>query len=50
MMYFHKIDHPLNFSFVKNRSQTHETGEEQFDFVVQDLGSDLHRLEVTSRL
>ncbi|NOY09898.1 MAG: hypothetical protein GXP33_13775, partial [Spirochaetes bacterium] len=43
MMYSHKIDHPLNFSFIKN-------GEEGFDFIIRDLGSDLHRLEVRSRL
>ncbi len=42
-MYLHKIDHPLNFSFIKN-------GEERFDFIIHDLGSDLHRLEVRSRL
>ncbi|HUZ16924.1 MAG TPA: hypothetical protein VMV68_00950, partial [Spirochaetia bacterium] len=49
-MYFHKIDHPANFSFVSTKKNPFPIGKRSFDFRVADLGDDVHRLEVRSRI
>ncbi len=48
-MYYHKIDHPHNFSFIQTRRNPFSLGKRSFDFKVKDLGADVHRVEVRSR-
>ena len=49
-MYFNKIDHPANFTFAVSRKNPYLIEKRTFDFRLQDLGEDVHRLEVRSRI
>lgn len=48
-MYFNKIDHPANFTFVATKKNPFSVEKRAFDFRLRDLGSDVHRIEVRSR-
>ncbi len=49
-MYFNKVDHPRNFSFVQTHRNPYAIGKRSFEFRTKDLGSDVHRIEVRSRI
>ncbi|HUX20287.1 MAG TPA: TIM-barrel domain-containing protein [Spirochaetia bacterium] len=48
-MYYDKIDHPANFSFIQTRRNPFSLGRRTFDFKAKDLGSDVHRVEIRGR-